>query len=251
VWRNSVAGPVRFTPMSRKDVAKLWHKARAWDRETRQPGRHGGIIGRTALDVLYVLTFDFLNYATGRLDPSHDAIAAKVGCCPRTVGTALAKLRDLGVLGWLRRCEEDRGEDGRFRLRQRTNAYALLPSSGWKGYRDNAPPPPDPATLGAPEHIPDPMIEAAVAELIHGQRKAAVAALEVDPNDKLATTLTAFYRERETGEITGRQQVPGNIPLGSIHTGDDRLIDPRPPDDDREALKQWHIARLLGTNKPN
>ena len=68
VWRNSVAGPVRFAALSRRQAAQLWHKARQWDRETHQRGRHGGIIGRVALDVLYVLTFDFLNYTTGRLD---------------------------------------------------------------------------------------------------------------------------------------------------------------------------------------
>jgi hypothetical protein len=53
VWRNSVAGPVRFAPLSRKQAANLWHQARRWDRDTCQPGRHGGIIGRAALAALY------------------------------------------------------------------------------------------------------------------------------------------------------------------------------------------------------
>ena len=127
VWRNSVAGPVRFAPMSRKAAAKLWHAARRWDRDTRQPRRHGGIIGRTALVTLYALLFDFLNHRTGRLDPSLDAIAAKAGCCRRAVVDALARLRDLGLLVWRRRCEKTRDTEGRFRLRQRTNAYAVLP----------------------------------------------------------------------------------------------------------------------------
>src|SRR4051812_4677012 len=179
--------------MSRKAAARLWHKARAWDRETRQPGRHGGVIGRVALDVLYVLTFDFQNFRTGRLDPSLDMIAAKASCCRRAVVDALARLRDLGLLAWRRRCEETRDSQGRFRLRQRTNAYGLLPPSQWKGYRDNDPPPPDLATLGAPERVPDP-IEAAVAEITSGQRKAAVAALEADPRDRLAIALAAWGR---------------------------------------------------------
>jgi hypothetical protein len=157
VWRNSVAGPVRFAPVSRKQAARLWHAARRWDRDTRQPGRHGGIIGRTALAALYALLFDFLNHKTGRLDPSLDAIAAKAGCCRRAVVDALARLRDLGLLAWRRRCEETRDAEGRFRLRQRTNAYGLLPPSQWRGYRDDAPPPPDPATLGTPEPIPEPI----------------------------------------------------------------------------------------------
>lgn len=193
VWRGSVTGPVRFAPFSRKQAAQLWHKARRWDRETRQPGRHGGIIGRTALATLYVLLFDFLNHQTGRLDPSLDAIAAKAGCCRRAVVNALARLRDLGLLSWQRRCEETRDAEGRFRLKQRTNAYGLLPPPQWKGYRDNDPPPPDSVTLGAPERIPDP-IEAAVAELTHGQHKAAVVVLEADPNDGLAMALAALGR---------------------------------------------------------
>jgi CRP-like cAMP-binding protein len=89
----------------------------ALDRETRQPGRHGGIIGRTALAALYALLFDFLNHRTGRLDPSLDAIATKAGCCRRAVVDALARLRDLGLLARRRRCEETRDAEGRFRLR--------------------------------------------------------------------------------------------------------------------------------------
>ncbi len=193
VWRDSVAGPVRFVPVSRKQAARLWHAARRWDRDTRQPGRHGGIIGRTALAALYALLFDFLNHKTGRLDPSLDMIAAKAGCCRRAVVNALARLRDLGLLMWRRRCEETRDAKGRVRLRQRSNAYAVLPPSQWVGYRDDEPPPPDPATLGAPERVPDP-IEAAVVELTQGQRKAALAALEADPGDRLGIALAALGR---------------------------------------------------------
>ena len=177
----------------RKQAAKLWHKARRWDRDTRQPGRHGGVIGRTALGTLYVLLFDFLNHRTGRLDPSLDAIARKAGCCRRAVVDALARLRDLGLLHWQRRCEETRDAEGRFRLRQRTNAYGLLPPSQWRGYRDTDPPPPDPATLGAPERDSRP--DRGRGRRDHqGQRKAAVAALEADPRDRLAMALAALGR---------------------------------------------------------
>ena len=129
VWRGSVAGSVRFVAMSRKQAAQLWHKARAWDRATHRPGRHGGVIGRTALAVFYALAFDFQNFRTGRLDPSLDAIAHKAGCCRRAVVDALARLAELGLITWRRRCEETRDAEGRFRLRQRTNAYAVLPPS--------------------------------------------------------------------------------------------------------------------------
>ena len=193
VWRDSVAGEVRFVAMSRKAAARLWHAARRWDRDTHEPGRHGGVIGRTALAALYTLLFDYLNHRTGRLDPSLEAIARKAGCCRRAVVNAIRRLRGLGLLNWQRRCEEDRDETGRFRLRQRTNAYAVLPPSQWTGYRDADPPPPDPATLGAPERVPD-LIEAAVAALTGGEQRAALAALEADPKDRLAMALAALGR---------------------------------------------------------
>jgi hypothetical protein len=112
------------------------------------------------------------------------------------------------LIAWRRRCEETRDAEGRFRLRQRTNAYGVLPPSQWRGYRDDAPPPPDPAMLGAPERVPD-AIETAVAEITHGQHKAAVAALEANPNDRLAMALAALGRAmgglpRDWGCETGR-----------------------------------------------
>lgn len=264
VWRDSVAGPVRFAPLSRKQAAQLWHKAQHWDRETHQHGRHGGIIGRTALATLYVLLFDFLNYTTGRLDPSLDTIAAKAGLARRTVVNALARLRNLGLLNWQRRCEEDRDENGRFRLRQRTNAYAVLPTSQWKGYRDKAqqqqraapPPPPSRDTLGYPERVPD-VIEAALSELTLGRR---ITALEVDPNDKLAMALAAFARavdERETRRITEVHGQPRNTALSLNHISANRFAAPstaaRAPNPiteaEVEAEKRRQIALLSGTNK--
>jgi DNA-binding transcriptional regulator YhcF (GntR family) len=91
------------------------------------------------LAVLHALVFDFLNHRTGRLDPSYAAIAAKAGVCVRTVATALKRLRELGILNWVRRCAES-WQNGRFVLEQETNAYAVLPESQWRGYR----PPPEP-----------------------------------------------------------------------------------------------------------
>jgi hypothetical protein len=56
----------------------------------------------------------------GRLDPSHDTIAADVGCCPRTVREALRRFNRLGLVSWLRRLV--RTQDG---TRQTSNAYSL------------------------------------------------------------------------------------------------------------------------------
>ncbi len=84
--------------------------------------------------MLHSLVFDFLNHRTSRLDPSYAAIARKAGVCVRTVASALKRLRELGILDWVRRCAETwRG--GRFVLEQETNAYGLQPETQWRGYR--------------------------------------------------------------------------------------------------------------------
>src|SRR5918911_4841622 len=74
VWSGSTAKTVRFMPVPKKVAIRQWRHARAFDRQTTQPGRHGGAIGHTGLQVLHSLIFDFLNFTTGRLDPSYAAI---------------------------------------------------------------------------------------------------------------------------------------------------------------------------------
>jgi helix-turn-helix protein len=156
VWAGSIANPVRFAPLAKKAAVRLWHRARDFDRGTHQAGRHSGAVGPTALQVLHTLIFDFLNHRTGRLDPSYAAIAAKAGVCVRTVATALKRLRELGILNWVRRCAE-RWAGGRFVLEQETNAYGLLPESQWRGYR----PPPEPPE---PEWGQAPIMPSALAQ---------------------------------------------------------------------------------------
>jgi hypothetical protein len=146
VWSDSTTKPIRFQPMPKKAAVKLWHRARDFDRGTHQAGKHGGAVGPTALAVLHALIFDFLNHRTGRLDPSYAAIAHKAGVCVRTVATALQRLRELGILNWVRRCAES-WRDGLFVLEQETNAYAVLPDTQWRGYRPpQEPPAPAPST---------------------------------------------------------------------------------------------------------
>ena len=66
VWSDSTTAPIRFQPMPKKAAVRLWHRARDFDRGTHEPGRHGGAVGPTALQVLHALIFDFLNHRTGR-----------------------------------------------------------------------------------------------------------------------------------------------------------------------------------------
>ena len=147
VWSGSVASPVRFAPLAKKAAVRLWHRARDFDRGTHQPGRHGGAVGPTALQVLHALIFDFLNHRTGRLDPSYEAIARKAGVCVRTVATALARLRELGILNWVRRCAELAGRAVRARAGdQRLRRAAGQPVAGLQAAAE--PPAPAPGTVG-------------------------------------------------------------------------------------------------------
>lgn len=163
VWKDSTTKEIKFQPLPKKAATKLWHRARDFDRQTRRKDHHGGAVGHSALQVLHALIFDFLNYANGRLDPSYAAIARAANVCERTVATALKRLKDLGILHWVRRCAES-WKDGRFVLEQETNAYAVLPASQWRGYREPPePPPPASGTWG--DHPPLPsLLEQASAE---------------------------------------------------------------------------------------
>ena len=87
---------------------------------------------------------------------------SKAGVCVRTVATALQRLRELGILNWVRRCAES-WRDGRFVLAQDTNAYGLLPESQWRGYRPpQEQPAPAPGTWGDPAPMPSVLAQAAL-----------------------------------------------------------------------------------------
>src|ERR1700722_853523 len=77
VWRDSTMSAGKSQPMPKRQAVRLYHKARRFERQTRQPGRQDGALGRNGLAVLHALLFDFLNYSSGRLDPSYAKIAEK------------------------------------------------------------------------------------------------------------------------------------------------------------------------------
>jgi hypothetical protein len=189
VWSDSTCKEVRFEPQPKKAMIRLWNRARDFDRSTHQPGRHGGAVGPSALAVLHALVFDFFNFRTGRLDPSYAAISRKANVCERTVATALKRLKELGILNWVRRCAE-RWQDGRFRLEQETNAYAVLPESQWRGYRAPPEPPvaPLPCTWGESPRMPDVLAQA----VLEGDLAGTVHVLASDPTDRLAAVLARF-----------------------------------------------------------
>lgn len=193
VWRDSTTRSVNYRPLPKKQAARIWHKARAFDRATHERGRHGGAIGRTALAVLHALLFEFLNYRTGQLDPSYEGIAQRSGVSRRAVATALQRLKALGMLHWLRRAQEGRDAAGRFTLQQETNAYAVLPPSQWRGYREPPEPAMHPTEWGAVPPLPA-LIEQARSAQAEGDNVVNILPrLTADPRDKLAAALASLF----------------------------------------------------------
>ena len=194
VWHDSTTKEVKFQPRKKKEAAKLWHKARDFERQTRQPGKQDGAIGRNGILILQSLLFDFLNYVSGALYPSYAAIAEKSGVSLSSVYRGLNKLRDAGVLHWVRRCKEDY-IDGRFTLRQESNAYAVLPSSQWNGFSEPPPaPPPAAGTWGDHPPMPSGLDLASIVRREGGSLSAQIAALEGDDGDPLARALAGLGR---------------------------------------------------------
>jgi hypothetical protein len=189
VWSDSTTKTVKFQPLPKKAATRIWHRARDFDRQTRRKDCHGGAVGHAALQVLHTLIFDFLNYASGQLDPSYAAIARKANVCERTVANALHRLRDLGILNWVRRCA-DKWIDGRHALEQETNAYAVLPPSQWRGYKaPPEPPPPAPGTWGDHPPLPSQLDQAVTERHEGGDMRTVINILDCDPSDPLAAAL--------------------------------------------------------------
>jgi hypothetical protein len=189
VWSDSTTKEIKYQPIPKKIAVRLWHRARDFDRRTHGAGSHGGALGHMGLKVLHTLIFDFLNFRSGQLDPSHASIARKAGVCERTVRNALNRLRDHGVINWVRRCVE-KWIDGRFALEQDTNAYAVLPVSQWRGYKEPpAPPAPMPGTWGDHRSLPSQIALAAEESRAGGGIRTMVQILDADPGDALAVQL--------------------------------------------------------------
>src|SRR3954462_3123836 len=209
VWKDSTTKSVKFMPLPKKKAVQIFHKARAFERQTRQKGKQDGALGRNGLLVLHTLIFDFLNFATGRLDPAIETIARKAAISISSAKRGLANLKRSGVLHWIRRAAETHDGKGRFCLKQDTNAYGIVPPSQWLGFFDPLPdaPPPHPSEWGAVPPLP-PVIEQAAEEIRHGARKAALSILESDPGDETAAALASLGRAMEAGPEKGQKSSP-------------------------------------------
>jgi len=195
VWSGSTTKDARFVPMPKKAAIRVYHKAVEWNRRGKLARCHGGMIGSHVLLVLHSLIFDFLNHKTGRLDPSYSTLQRATRLCRQTIATALARLKQLGIIHWIRRCREDRDEFGRFILRQETNAYAILPPTQWRNYTNtDMPEPPHPTAWGACPPLPSLVEQAVSTRQAGGSIAAVVAQLEDDPRDTVASALASLGR---------------------------------------------------------
>jgi hypothetical protein len=193
VWHDSTTAAVKYQPLPKKNAVALYHKARRFERQTRQPGRQDGALGRNGLAVLHALIFDILNYASGRLEPGYAKIAEKACISRRSVARGLANLKAAGVLHWVRRCVES-WKDGRFCLEQQSNAYAILPASQWRGYWELPEPPmPHPTSWGATPPLPDQLTQAVADRQAGDSERAVLARLADDPSDGLACALAGLF----------------------------------------------------------
>jgi hypothetical protein len=188
-------GPAEFfQPMPKRIVVKLYHRARDFERRTRQPGKQDGALGRNGLAVLHALIFDCLDFRTGRLDPGYATIARKACLSIRSAARGLQNLKLSGVLNW-RRCTAI-FKDGRCILDQDTNAYAILPSSQWRGYVEppEAPPPQSGTWGDHPCGMRAPMIEADIEQRSGGNMEAVIRQLELDQPGSVAVALASLGR---------------------------------------------------------
>lgn len=202
VWSNSTTRDVKFSPLPKKEAVRIFHHARRFERQTAIARRDAygritrqGKVSRMGILVLHALLFDFLNFKSGRLDPSYQAMAAAACVSVRSVARALVKLKAAGILDWVRRCSGTM-DDKRFVLEQDSNAYGVTPASQWPGYRAPVdPPPPDPGAWGASPALPGALAMAA-QETAAGSPRAALAHLESDPGDLLALALARLARRQ-------------------------------------------------------
>lgn len=116
-WRkDSIFGPGRRVALDRNARARFIWLVRADRRHSRLSAS-----GEDVAVELVKLLGD-----SGRLDPAHATLAARVGCHLATVKRSLNRLRELGRLTWERRLRRDAGTG--WRAEQISNAYILCPA---------------------------------------------------------------------------------------------------------------------------
>ena len=201
VWHDSTTKEVQFFRLPKKQAFAIYHQARKFERQTRQPGKQDGAVTRNGLKVLEAMVFSFLNFKTGRLDPGYKTIAKEACISRSSVTRGLRALKACGILNWLRRCMPT-FEDGRCKLEQETNAYAILPSSQWPGFIEppEAPPPLSGTWGDHPIGQREPLIEADTERRMGSGINAMIRQLELGERGSLAAALARLGRSLQAAK---------------------------------------------------
>ena len=95
----------------------------------------------TAIDELVwrELTFRFTNKQTGACFPSYETLATHAGCCRRTVGNSIKRLKEAGWLRWKRRWWRRRVPGG-IEVAADSNSYEVrIPRRWWRSIHEGKP----------------------------------------------------------------------------------------------------------------
>lgn len=133
-FRPARAGSVHVAPWQRQhlgeaDRRRIMDAARRLDRQTRQPGQHGGCLKRTGIAVLWVLLYRGWG-RSGICDPALSQLAAWAGCSRSTVQEAIRRIEEAGILRHIKRGLIVKHR-GRARWCQWTSAYLFRPLARW------------------------------------------------------------------------------------------------------------------------
>lgn len=128
--RPARAGSVRVAPWQRQrlgdaDRRRIMEAARRLERQTHQPGMHGGCLRRTGILVLWTLLYRGPS-RHGVCDPSLNQLAEWAGCARSTVQLALSRIEAAGIMGHVRRGVVAAGQ-----WCQWTNAYLFASVACW------------------------------------------------------------------------------------------------------------------------
>jgi len=114
---------------ARRLIAARLKAAEYYDRRLKQPGKWNGPLGAIGLEVLREL-YRIVDFKTGRLEPAIATVCERIRRSKQAVVNALARLKELGFLNWVRRSEPTECKGAGPQVRQITNAYGFgLPES--------------------------------------------------------------------------------------------------------------------------
>lgn len=199
VRRNSQCGPVpKQVKMDWPQRNYIMNSLRQLEQQTRgktADGGYQGVAGDTGVNIVEALLD--LQLSNGDIMWGYKAIALKAGCCERTLGAYLQRLKNLNVIYWI-----NRSKPGVFfPYVQDVNAYYIRPPSEWKGWITpctiKPPPPrpplPHPDTTGAHPHM-EPLDTFKALQKAGASLADQIEALEADPADRIAVALAKVHR---------------------------------------------------------